>query len=302
MELFSLRCFVTLAQYLKFSEAADSLFLSQSAFSKQIQALETDLGVKLFERNAWATALTDAGKAILPYAQSITTEYDKAKNILDDYIREGQSRLMLSTVSFLVYYGFSEMLLSFMRENPDAYLEVMETDSEQSLALLNDHQVDGCIVFTKSTDSDKYQVYPLLRERLVLYVGRQHPLANRKKLHLSDLHKEDYQILHMFQEPFLHSFIVEQCKSVGFEPKVSAFGLWINTIEDILQKNDYVSILPEKMAAYSGNPNIKAITLDGADSFYLSFVTRKELLSAPLQRFLRYTDDFSAHMSKNSGK
>ena len=61
MELFSLRCFVTLAQYLKFSEAADSLFLSQSAFSKQIQALETDLGVKLFERNAWATALTDAG-------------------------------------------------------------------------------------------------------------------------------------------------------------------------------------------------------------------------------------------------
>jgi DNA-binding transcriptional LysR family regulator len=292
MELFSMQCFVTLAQCLKFSEAAESLYLSQSAFSKQIQTIENDLGVKLFIRNAWSTELTDAGKAVLPYAQSIVTQYEKVKNAMDLYKKETQNRLALSTISFLIHYRLSEMLFTFISANPKIHLELTENESAHSLDLLNENLVDACIVFSKETVGDEYDFFPLLRDRLVLFVGKQHPLAERKSVRLSELEQEDFQILHAFQEKFLFHFILDQCKKAGFEPRVSAYGFWINTIEDFLQHNNSISLLPEKMAAYSQNPNIQIIPIEDADPLHLSIVTRKGFTSVPFQELLKHSSMF----------
>jgi DNA-binding transcriptional LysR family regulator len=271
MDLFSLICFVALANYLKFSEAAESLYLSQPAFSKQIQNLESDFGAKLFHRSAWTTELTEAGKAILPLAQSITSQYETAKTELELYRRESQTRLVLSTISFLVHYGLSDALLSFMSAHPDNHLEILESDSSVSLNMLKSDQVDACIIFSSENVAVKYCTHPILQDKLALFVGKQHPLAVRDKVHLSELSDENFQILH---ETHLYAFILDQCKKAGFQPKLSTYGLWINTTEDLLQYNNSISIIPQKMGAYKINPNIKMIEIEGTDALYLSLVTK----------------------------
>ncbi|MDE7128161.1 MAG: LysR family transcriptional regulator, partial [Bacteroidales bacterium] len=68
MELRQLRYFVKAAGTLNFSEAAKSLYVTQSTLSQQIRQLENELGVQLFERNSHEVSLTDAGEELLPYA------------------------------------------------------------------------------------------------------------------------------------------------------------------------------------------------------------------------------------------
>lgn len=76
MELRHLRYFTTLAETLSFTQAAESLFVSQSTLSQQIAALEQELGIKLFERTKRSVVLSDAGRAMLPAARRILQEVD----------------------------------------------------------------------------------------------------------------------------------------------------------------------------------------------------------------------------------
>jgi DNA-binding transcriptional LysR family regulator len=285
LDLFLLVCFVALAKHLKFSEAADSLYLSQSAFSRQIQNLENELGVKLFHRTAWTTELTEAGKAIFPMAQNITSQFETAKAELDQYRHDSKARLILSTVSFLSQYNLSDLLFSFMNAYPDIRLEVIECDSSISMDMLQAEKVDMSIIFTDKHDGGKYSYYPILKDKLALLVGKQHPLCARDKVHLSELSNESFHILH---ENHLYSFTLDQFKKAGFKPKLSTYELWINTTENLLQFSNSISIIPEKMGKYKMNPNIKMIELEGTDALYLSVVTKKNPSSQTIMSFFKH--------------
>ncbi len=83
MEIRHLRYFTTLAKTLSFTQAAESLYVSQSTLSQQIAALERELGLTLFERSHRSVELTDAGRALLTEAQHILSEVDRFGSIAD---------------------------------------------------------------------------------------------------------------------------------------------------------------------------------------------------------------------------
>lgn len=295
MEIFSLICFVTLTEYMNFSEAADSLFLSQSAFSKRINDIERELGVRLFIRNSRNCMMSEVGKAILPYAQDIISEYKKAKSNLK---LSDSKQLTISTHSFLVHYNLSDMLMSFQEASPNIELVVIESDSCSSLEKLRSGQVDACIVFLNGEELNEFDILPLSRDRLALFVGRQHGFSNRKTIHLSELRDEIISLLHQSQEPFLHSFIIKQFKRFGFEPQIRSLGLWIDSIEDILLKGNYITILPIKLMEYPFNPHISQIPLAGSDDLLNAIVTRKSEHNKPLLSFMHYAMGYAIDESQ----
>ena len=113
LDIFLLVCFLTLAKCSKFSEAAETLHISQSSFSKNIQSLEQIFGTALFIRGSHGSVLTEAGHALMPYAENIVREYGKAEKLIASY-RKNRPRIHSSicfcTIGETVKNSFPENL------------------------------------------------------------------------------------------------------------------------------------------------------------------------------------------------
>lgn len=277
MELFSILCFVTLAKCSKFYEAAETLHLSQSSFSKHIQLLERELGTTLFIRNPHGSELTSAGMALLPYAESIIREYDKAENLINAYRKNYKNRLVVYTHSFLVHYQLSEMLLCFQNLNAGAQVEINELESRAVLQQLKANKEYIGIIFSE-TDSafEEFDQYTLMEDEMVLLVSRQHPFVEQDRVHITQLRNEELQIMLKEQETFLYAFILSQCKKAGFQPRLSPHGLWISTIRDLLIRDNIVSIIPRRIAHSMSTPETKILDIEGAEPFSIKVIKNKK--------------------------
>ena len=92
----NLKAFITVAEVGSFSEAADRLYLTQSAISKRIALLEQQIGKRLFDRIARQVSLTEAGNELLPRARRILQEYENALQAINDLSGEASGTLRLA--------------------------------------------------------------------------------------------------------------------------------------------------------------------------------------------------------------
>ncbi len=122
MEIRTLRAFLAVAKHRSFTHAAEELFLTQSAVSQQIRALETTIGTPLFARERHAVELTDAGRTLLPRAREIVALADSTRALLESpRDLHGRLRIVGATVaSSYLYVGLYER---FARAYPDVALE-----------------------------------------------------------------------------------------------------------------------------------------------------------------------------------
>jgi DNA-binding transcriptional LysR family regulator len=292
MELFSMTCFVTLAKYQKFFDAAEALYLSQSSLSKHISALERELGVRLVTRNLRCSVLTDAGREFLPYAESITGEYVKVTGLLDSYKKTAQKRLTIYTHSFLSQYGYSDMLIRFQKLYPDILLEINELDSISSLQRVFSDPSNICIVFSETdTLSDKLEHYRLMDDELVLLVTAGHPFAELDSVSLSMLRGEKIQIMLERQETFLYAFILQQFGRAGFSPLSTTYGLWCSSIPELLRRNNLLSIMPRKIAESSCGGDIKLLPISGTDKLSLQLIKDKDNNTEMARLFFDFVRD-----------
>src|SRR5690349_20371165 len=119
-----LRAFVSVAEELNFTRAAERLFISQQALSSQIQQLESRLTVKLFERTTRRVGLTDAGEHLLPHAVATLEALDAGMRVIDAArsSRRATLRVGLSTTSMVAAVG--ETMRRFAERHPEVELTV----------------------------------------------------------------------------------------------------------------------------------------------------------------------------------
>lgn len=295
MDLFSLLCFVTLARCTKFYEAAETLHLSQSSFSKHIQALERELGATLFIRQSQGSELTEAGKVLLPYAESIMQEYSKAEHLIGVYKKNSNNRLSVYTHSFLSTYKLTDIIFRFQNRYPDAQLEINELESRTAIQALKNDSSIICIVFTDlSNEAENTEQCILLQDDLVLLVSKQHHLSDRDKVNLSMLQNERFQIMLRRQAPFLYDFVTKQCKKAGFTPKINPNGLWFSTISGVLENQNYISVLPRKIAESIATSKMRIIEIEGADAISVVMMKNRNNSSPISSAFFGFFKTFSA--------
>ena len=267
MDMFAINCFLALAHSLKFFSAADTMHLSQSSFSRQIQILERSLGTKLFIRNRLGCELTECGKIFFPFAESVAGEFAEAEHLIEEYKKNNENRLIIYT-DCLPNAKLSDMIQKFQDENAEIFVEIRETNGGQAMLLLADDPSAACILNSAlGANFDGYEQHPLFSDELVALVGRQHAFAARDTISISMLQDEQLLIMNTGKTPF-HRRIIELCQENGFTPKISPNVLWQSTMPEAIARLNMVTIMPRTIAERIYRPDIKILDIEGiaADS------------------------------------
>ncbi len=148
-----LRTFLTVAKRRSFTAAADDLFLTQSAVSQQIRALESELGVALFTRGRSSTELTAAGRSLLPQAERMIALADEMRSQFASNTKvAGRLRIVAATVaSSYLYVGLYER---FALAHPDVSLDIVTGIGPEASALVARGEADAAFVQFPAEEAD----------------------------------------------------------------------------------------------------------------------------------------------------
>lgn len=183
-----LQFFVAAAEAGSVSGAARELAISQSSVTEAIRALEDDLGVALFDRQARGLLITHRGSAFLRHARTILAEVATARTALRDEAAILRGRLSLGVTSLVAGYVLSDILQRFRRAFPLVDLNVIEETGDYLQHLLIGGEVDVAVMLTSSVrDRMALQVETLIVSPYRLWLPLGHPLAQQESIGLEEL-------------------------------------------------------------------------------------------------------------------
>ncbi|MEZ2348842.1 LysR family transcriptional regulator [Terriglobus sp. RCC_193] len=188
LDLRQVRTFVEVACTRSFTRAAAQLHYAQSSVTAQVQALESDLGLPLFNRLGRQVELTDAGRQFLIHAEKLICTAEQARLSVqkDDRI---VGPLVVSAAESLLTYRMPELLRVFQATYPDVRL-TLHADLSCATSTVQEPGVDLGISIDEPIQSPSLLVQKLRRERVLALVAAEHPLAKKKKLTASDIAQE----------------------------------------------------------------------------------------------------------------
>lgn len=193
MELRQLRYVVALAEEASFTRAAARCFVVQSALSHQVKALETELGVALFARTSRHVELTAAGEAFLPAAR---TSLDAAERAATDAVAATgrlRGRLTVGTIPTATAIDIPAGLREFRRLHPQVRIGLQVAGSDALESAITEGELDVALLGLPTGRLPRGVTHRRLgSDRLVAVLGREHPLAARRRIRLADLALETF--------------------------------------------------------------------------------------------------------------
>lgn len=210
MTITQLQYVLAVAEYQNFTLAAEKSYVTQPTLSMQVQKLEDELDVKIFDRSKKPIRITEAGKKIVAQAKNIVNEADRIKDIVDQekgYIGGEYTLGIIPTVMPTLLPMF---LKTFIRKYPKVNLIIREQNTESLIKNLQEGHLDGAIAATPLEITNIIE-RPLYYEPFVGYVPKNHRLSRQEKLNPTDLDISDILLLqdgHCFRDG-----VINLCKS-----------------------------------------------------------------------------------------
>ena len=171
-----LRAFVILARTGSFTLAAKELFLSQSAVSHAMKALEEDVGCRLLARVNKKISVTQAGEQLLHHAGRILAEMETARSSLNRLGKWGQASLRIGASSTACHYILPTVLREFKKQFPQSLITIGADDSAQAMELLENNQIDLALVL-RPLHEVSFEMRPLFTDELAFVLSPSHPWA-----------------------------------------------------------------------------------------------------------------------------
>lgn len=223
MELRRLKYMSVLAEELHFGRAAERLGIAQPALTQQIQALERELGVQLFQRTKRSVRLTVAGRVTLGEAIRTLQQADRTALVAKQAGRGQLGHIEIGFVGSAIFSGvLSKAIFHFREANPMVELRLNELGILQQLDDVGSGRLDLGIVRTpiKSLPLD-VGIAMLYREPLILAVPARHKLARQKRITLAMLKDEPFVGMQIQDGVGFNAQIAEICATGGLSPRVT---------------------------------------------------------------------------------
>lgn len=206
MTITQLHYVLAVAEHQNFTKAAQKVFVTQPTLSMQIQKLEDELDVLIFDRSKKPIELTETGKKIVQQARNIVNESDRIKDIVDQQKGFVGGLFRLGVIPTVMPTLLPMFLNTFIKKYPKVRLKIEELHTEAIIEKLQDGHLDAAIAATPlELPNIKEQV--LYYEPFVGYIPPGHRLHNQKKIEVDDLDLNDILLLedgHCFKDGILN--------------------------------------------------------------------------------------------------
>ncbi len=219
MDVRQLRCFIAVAEELHFGRAAERLGVAPPALSRQISALEDELGVNLLTRTTRQVALTRAGLIMLEESKGILVKMEQASRAVREASLASGKVLRVGAIDAASSSFVPEALMTFRKRFPGIEIKFAEAMTVALVQMLEAGKLDLALVRPPRKPTDC--AFEILRvERPLVVLRDDHPLAAREHLTMHDLVGEPFVVPSKRIRPYAYDLVMAYFESVGAVPNV----------------------------------------------------------------------------------
>jgi DNA-binding transcriptional LysR family regulator len=190
-DLNDLLAFRAVAELANFRRAADTVHLSQPAFSRRIDKLEQALGVRLLERTTRRVTLTAVGRDFERKVRELLDELDNTLLGIRGVAATRMGEVTVACVPSTVYYYLSEVIRRYHEQAPRVRVKVLDAGANEVLAAVSRGEADFGLNFIGAQEGE-LDFEPLVEERFVAACRRDHPIATMQRVSWAQLGQHDY--------------------------------------------------------------------------------------------------------------
>lgn len=287
MNIRQVKGFCKLVETMNFSRAAEQMYMSQPAFSRMIESLETELETKLIERGKPGPRLTEAGETLLPNMRRILDEYNE--------ITEKVHRLSMKkgalTVGILeegLQGKRAELLRGFSQENPEIDINFVEVSESSAFDAVLERKVD-CALVTHFPESlrEKLDADIMGRVPKCAVINRSNPLSERAIISVADLKDESFVVIDENKSRYGYYDTIGLCMKSGFKPHIVKKASSLSTALSEVEMNAGVMILSQDLQLAQA-ANVAFIPLKDEDMCSLWCIHVGESDSQNMKKFSMY--------------
>ncbi|RZJ72204.1 LysR substrate-binding domain-containing protein [Flavobacterium sp.] len=206
MTITQLTYVLAVAEHKNFTLAAEKCFVTQPTLSMQIQKVEDELGVLIFDRSKKPIQLTDIGQKIVTQAKNIVNESTRIKDIVDQQKGYVGGEFRLGIIPTIMPTLLPMFLNNFIKKYPKVKLVIEELNTDDIITRLKNGHLDAAIAATPLQE-EKLKESPLYYEPFVAYIPKGHASADKKELSINDLNVDEILLLqdgHCFRDGILN--------------------------------------------------------------------------------------------------
>lgn len=287
--------FLSVAEQLSFTRAAQEHYIAQTAMSRNILTLEQALGVTLFERTKRSVALTEAGKSFYNDAKKLTEDLhasvSRARQIENGY----RSTIRIGLQGIHEQQFLPRILRLFREQYPQIEIDLVQDSLRRLGAMLENRKLD--LIFTLTSDartSTAIDEYIYMQAPLCAVLPNSHPLAGKKKIRRQVLAAEPIIFIKPENSSGTYEAMLNDCRRAGFEPRIFAY---TENVESTLMQIDAgagVSFFPK--CCENTLHNISFVPLEGDNPVELSVRWRADTTNEAVRLLIKIIKEQCVHI------
>jgi len=246
MTITQLEYVVAVATYKSFVAAAEKCFVTQPTLSMQIQKLEEELGIKLFDRNKHPIAITAIGEAIVEQAKIALAETEKIHELIQSRQNNLEGVFKLAIIPTIAPYILPSLLEHYVVAFPDVKLQVKEMETDQIIVALRNNEIDAALLSTPLEEND-IKEYPLFYEPFIGYFAENEEALKKRLIVPDDIALDRIWLLnegHCMRNQIIN-LCSEQIQKLQAERPFRYESSNVGTLRKMVDKNGGLTILPE---------------------------------------------------------
>lgn len=276
MNIRHLEFFVVLAQELHFRRSAERLGITQAPLSLAIQALEAELGARLFHRTRRTVVLTEAGHALLDDARAILARIEHAKESVWETVsgEVGRLRVGFTNASSLSPF-FPRLIHAYRTQRPKVNISLLELSSSRQIEAIEQRELDvGLLRLPDSPPPAELVFTPLMEEPLLVAMHAGHRLAKVASLKLKDLRGEPFIAYPRQAGVAISQQTLALCAKRGFEPEVVQEAQQASTLIGLTATGLGIALVPSTLQSIVV-PGVVFRALDETDTTTTLYIAHR---------------------------